>query len=192
MDRGGQAGSVPAEFKELLTPAQTVALEALQTLQANPEDSKALLTMADFYFDLHDATRNTGDPAIALGYARQAIRYYDRYLAIVDTDNSAQADLASSLFYSGQTDRAIQEVGEVLQRDPNHVQGNFNLGIFYWQGRRDFEQASAQFEKVIRLTENDPSASGVNQQARIIIEQVRKEAESAGTPLGTTEASGTM
>ena len=37
----------------------------------------------------------------------------------------------------GQTDQAIQDTIYVLQRKPDHVQANFNLGVFYWQGRHD-------------------------------------------------------
>ncbi len=78
------------------------------------------------------------NPVLALDYGRQGIRYYERYLKISPQDNDAIADFASLLFYTGQTDRAIQEVGVVLQRDPNHVNANYNLGIFYGQGRQDY------------------------------------------------------
>jgi hypothetical protein len=171
---GRIAGStMPAEFKGLLTANQLAALDALNTLQSNPNDSEALLKMANIYFDANVGAAQT-DAGSAITYAQQGIRYYERYLRISPQDNDAHADLATLYFAAGQTDRAIQEVGIVLQRDKNHVKANFNLGLFYGQGRRDYAAAEIQFEKVIALTQNDPKQHGVFQQATLLIDQIKK------------------
>jgi hypothetical protein len=64
-------------------------------------------------------------------------------------------------------------VGLVLQRDPNHINGNYNLGIFYGQGRRDYAAAIAQMKKVIALTQNDPNQHIVLSQATAALEQLQ-------------------
>ena len=99
--------------------------------------------------------------------------------------SDARADMASLLYYSGQTDRAIQEVGRVLEAQPEHINGNFNLGIFYWRGRRDLQAARDQMEQVIRLTEGgDTQAHVIQEQARVILTQIT--AEQSGETTETT------
>jgi hypothetical protein len=177
----GGTNGVPAEFQELLSPQQQRALQALTELEANPEDSEALLAMGNFYYNAVTQAQQAGDRASELQYSRQGIRYYDRFLAQEPDDNDARADLASLLFYSGQTDRAIQQVGTVLENDPNHVNGNFNLGIFYWQGRRDLQAARDQMERVIALTENDAQQHATLERARLILQQIEDEASGSQT-----------
>jgi len=168
----GETAQLPSEFKSILSANQQGALDALTTLQTRPNDPEALLKMATFYYEANNAVLKT-NPVLALDYGRQGIRYYERYLKISPQDNDALADFASLLFYTGQTDRAIQEVGSVLERDPNHLNANFNLGVFYGQGRQDYPGAIAQMKKVITLTQNDPNQHIVLQQATTALGQLQ-------------------
>jgi tetratricopeptide (TPR) repeat protein len=183
-NQSGRTGAgMPTEFKGLLTANQLAALDAINTLQTNPNDSESLLKMANVYFDANETAALT-DAGAAIGYGQQGIRYYERYLKLSPQDNDARADLATLYFATGQTDRAIQEVALVLQRDTNHVKANFNLGLFYGQGRGDYPAAEAQFKKVIALTQNDSNQHAVFQQATLLLEQVKKLSNPS------TEASG--
>jgi len=184
--QGGARTAIPAEFKGLLTANQLSALDTLNALQVNPNDSEALLRMANIYFDTNAATAQT-DAGAAINYGQQGIRYYERYLKLSPQDNDARADLATLYFATAQTDRAIQEVGTVLQRDSNHVQANFNLGLFYAQGRRDYPAAQTQFEKVIALTKDDANQHAVFQQAASLLEQVKKLATQSLDTSGVTQ-----
>lgn len=176
----------PSEFKNVLSNSQIKALDALQTLQANPKDPESLLVMSNFYYDLRNTSAEV-DPVAALDYGRQAIRYFERYLATSPQDASAKVDLAALYFYNGQTDQAVNLVGEVLKKDRNHVAGNFNLGIFYWKGpQRDYRAAAAQFQKVADLTKKDPQQHSLYQQAELSLSQLTKEASAAGRPIETT------
>lgn len=178
--------SLPAEFKNVLSAGQLKALDALETLQVNSKDPEALLEMADFYYEQRNATADS-DPVTALEYGRQSIRYFERYLVVSPQDNSARVDLATLYFYNGQTDQAIRLVGEVLEEDKNHLNGNFNLGIFYWKGpQRDFQAAASQFEKVIELTRTDPQQHALFQRASVFLEQLQAEAKAAGQSIDTT------
>jgi cytochrome c-type biogenesis protein CcmH/NrfG/rRNA maturation endonuclease Nob1 len=170
--RIGNTG-IPAEFKGLLTANQLAAYDAINALATNPNDTEALLRMGNIYFDANEAARQT-DAGAAINYGQQGIRYYERYLKLSPQDNDARADLATLYFATGQTDRAIQEVGTVLQRDKNHIKANYNLGLFYAQGRRDYPAAEAQFRKIIELTQNDPQQHAVFQQATVNLAQVKK------------------
>ncbi len=184
--QGGTRAAIPAEFKSLLTANQLAALDTLNALQVNPNDSESLLRMANIYFDANATTAAT-DAGAAINFGQQGIRYYERYLVLSPQDNDARADLATLYFATGQTDRAIQEVGMVLQRDNNHVQANFNLGLFYGQGRRDYPAALAQFEKVIALTKDDANQHAVFQQATTLVEQVKKLSTQSLDTSGVTQ-----
>lgn len=178
----GNVAALPPEFKQLLTPAQQNAFDSLIQLQTSPNDPEALLAMGNFYFNLTEQSRISNDPAGQLRWAQPGIRYYQRYLTISAEDNDARADFATMLFYAGQTDRSIQEIGKVLSRDSNHVNANFNYGIILLNGRRDLEEARAQFEKVAELTEGDADQALPNQQAKRLVEQITSEIGSSSSP----------
>ena len=164
------------------------AYEALVTLRTNASDPEALLTMANFYYDTAESARASGQQGVLFQVAPQGIRYFGRYLAVAPQDNEARADLATLLFYNGQTDQAIREVGKVLANDPNHVNGNFNLGIFFWQkGSPDYESAATQMDKVINLTADDPQQHAINQQAILIRQQIDQDAEASGRSVESTQ-----
>ena len=182
----GTTSSLPTEFKNLLTTSQQGAFDALVNLQAHPQDPESLRTMANFYYDRRGALAQT-DPAAALDTGQQAIRYFQRYLAVAPQDANARVDMAAVLFYTGQTDKAVQVVGDVLKQDKNNVNANYNLGVFYWQGpRRDFNGAAAQFQKVIALTKNDQQQHVANARATAALDQLTKEARAAGRPIDAT------
>jgi tetratricopeptide (TPR) repeat protein len=184
----------PPELKNVLTRSQQSAFDAmtaLATLQNHPEHPESLRTLAAFYYDQY-TNLSASDPATALDAAQQAIRYSERYLAVSPSDNDARVDAAVLYFYTGQADKAIQLVSEVLKVDKGHVKGNYNLGIFLWQSaRRDYPGAAAQFEKVIALTANDPHNQDIFQGAKTSLAQLRKDAAAAGRPLPSTNASAT-
>lgn len=172
------ASGVPEEFLQLLTTEQRNVLEDLQTLASNPRNTQSLIDMANYY---HSLRERTGDPR----WGRQAIRYYESYLAITPDDVNARTDMAVQFYLLGQTDRAIQEISRGLEIEPMHINGNYNLGIFYWKGRKDYRGAEAQFLKVLDLTNAsiDSPDHVIRQQTIGALEQLRKEAKAAGVPL---------
>ncbi len=179
------SSGVPEEFLQLLTTEQRDVLEDLRTLTGNPRNTQSLIDMANYYYGLRE---RTGDPR----WGRQAIKYYESYLAVTSDDVNARTDMAVQFYLLGQTDRAIQEVSRGLEIEPLHVNGNFNLGIFYWKGRKDYPGAEAQFLKVIDLTTAsiDSPDHAVRQQTVGALEQLRKEAEAAGVPLSDESTQG--
>ncbi len=190
---------IPQEYRDLMSSVARVtppnanatamvdvlrqALDYLVTLQSKPDDPTALLGIANVYLDLRDSTGS-------LDYARRAIVYYDQYLAVQPDNTDARTDLAISLFYSGQTDRAIQEVGTVLEGDPSHLRANYNLGIFYRLGRGDTAGAISQFEKVLELApEDDPHVADVRALSQQNLDELLGSAEGATqqAPQGGTQ-----
>lgn len=177
-----QNPSISQEFRDLLSPQQVEALDYFATLEEDPTDSEALLGMGNLYFDLRDQTGN-------LTFAQLSADYYEDYLEIEPDDNDARTDLSAAYFYAGQTDAAIQEVGRVLESDPEHLQANYNLGIFYWRGRQDYAGAASQFRHVIELSaeSGSPHSAIIGEQASASLVTVTEEAEAAGQPLPEEE-----
>lgn len=198
MDFGrGQSTSLSTEFKSILTPAQKNAYDALLAIQDNPADSGALLTLGNYYYARSQEAQVAGDNASVLADAKISIRYYEKYLSYVPGDADARADMATEYFYSGNTDRSIQEVAKVLESNPNHVNANYNLGIFYYFGRRDLTAAASQMKKVMQLTENSNGSANDNthalyEQAKLMLAQIEKDqsgASSSGTLQSTEKSS---
>jgi tetratricopeptide (TPR) repeat protein len=172
------AGSgVPTEFRDLLTENQRSLLDGLVVLQSTPGDLEMVRQVADAYYNLRDETGN-------VTFAQKAIGYYDRYLQARPTEVDVRTDLSAMYFYSGATDKAIQEATRVLEAQPDHIQANFNLGIFYWRGRTDYKAAALSFKKVVGLTKNgDAHTQLIGEEAKKNLATIVKEAEAAGQPL---------
>ncbi len=179
----GGTSALPTEFKQMLTSTQQTAYDALNTLQTNPDDPEALLAMGNTYFSLTEQARISNDAASQLRWAQPGIRYYQRYLTKATSDVDARADYATLLYYSGQTDRSIQEIGKVIEADPNHLNGNFNYGVVLLGGRQDLQGAMKQFERVIALTEGkrDEQSALVRQQAQHLVTQIKAQIEDSET-----------
>lgn len=175
---GGGGTGVPTEFRDMLTPSYRSLLDGLVALERSPTDPEALRQVADAYYDLRDETGS-------VGFAQKGIEYYTRYLQAKPDDIQARTDLAALYFYAGSTDRAIQEASAVIEADPSHVQANYNLGIFYWRGRNDFQNAAKQFMRVIDLTaaSGEPHSDVIETDARNALQQLKLEAEQAGVTL---------
>jgi rRNA maturation endonuclease Nob1 len=177
--RNATTAGIPVEFTEQLTAQQQQLLTYLLALQENPGDQDTRLKLANLYYELF-LNMDTRRPQ----YADAAIKNYLTYLKGRPDDLAAQTDLAAVYYYNGQVDQGISETLAVLKRDPTQIQANFNLGLMYWQGRRDLKAAADQFVKVIKLTNNgDLNAQGINAIARQNLAAVQKQAAAAGTPI---------
>jgi cytochrome c-type biogenesis protein CcmH/NrfG/rRNA-processing protein FCF1 len=179
--------ALPTEFRQLLSENQLKAYDLTITLRANPNDPEALLGLAEVYFGLTEQARINNDRAAQLRWGQPGSRYYQRYLDLDPTNSDARADYATMLFYSGQTDRAIQEIGRVLESEPNHVNGNYNLGVILLNGRRDLEGAKEQFTKVIELVRDDPDQHITLERSRAIVAQITEELGSKTTTEGAVQ-----
>lgn len=178
--RGGNGvtTSVPTEFRDLLSAEQRNLLDGLMTLQQSPGDLEATKQVGNAYYALRD---QTGSAA----FAQKGIEYYSRYLQSEPDDADVRTDMAVLYFYIGETDRAIQESSQVIEDNSAHPQANFNLGIFYWRGRSDYQAAARQFTTVIDILEDssDPHDTLVVTDAKSNLEQIKAEAAEAGVSI---------
>jgi len=179
---GGTSASVPTEFRDLLSDDQRNLLDGLMILERDPSDLDATVQVANAYYALHEASRNAA-------FAQKGISYYQEYLDAEPDNTEVRTDMAVLYFYTGQTDRAIQEATTVIESDPSHLQANFNLGIFFWRGRSDYQSAARQFMTVIDLAgqSSDPHVLIIATDAQNNLEQIKTDAAAAGVELEIDE-----
>ena len=182
-DRDPTMVGVPAEFRDQLSQNQRGLLDGLTILEANPTDLDAIRQVADAYYGMHSESGNAA-------FAQKGITYYRKYLEQEPNDNEVQTDMSVLYFYTGQTDQAIQGLSSVLQEEPEHLQANFNMGIFYWKGRTDYQAAARQFMTVIDIGRNstDAHAEMISEQALANLQQIRTEAAAAGVTIEIDDA----
>lgn len=176
----GAAGlaSLPKEFVDQMSLEQQQLLTLLYRLDANPKDADAHRSIAVLYDQLSGTNQM---------YLSWAIQHYETLLKLAPDDADARNDLATAYFRAGRVDQAVQEATAVLRLNPNHVNANFNLGIFYMNMKpKQFQKAAVQFEKVVRLTENSPALINTLGRARKELDTVVKEAQTAGQPVKLT------
>jgi len=173
-NNNGTAG-VPTEFRDLLSADERNLLDGLTALQADANDLEAMKQVGNAYYQIHS---QTGGAA----YAQKGINYYSKYLDAEPDDADVRTDMAVLYFYIGETDRAIQEASQVIESNPGHPQSNFNLGVFYWRGRSDYEAAARQFMTVIDLLadSSEPHDTLIDADARKSLQSLQQEAEAAG------------
>jgi tetratricopeptide (TPR) repeat protein len=196
-------GELPPSHPPLELPAEAVTFlqELTQAAEAAPEDVDAWqkLARARYRAALIDPTyaepakaalgrvleldannleaiRTSGNLAYDTRDYPTAETYFERYLALDPDEASVKTDLASTLLFQGERDRAKVLYREVIAKSPDFVQAHLNLGIaLHADGDREGSKAAlrtalasakspeqkAQVERVIALAEQRtaPSAS---------------------------------
>ncbi len=82
---------------------------------------------------------------------KTAIEYYQKSLAINPKNVGARTDMASCMYYLGDSDGALQQLNKSLTYDPRHVGTLVNMGIIKWKGKDDAEGAIAAWQKALAL-----------------------------------------
>lgn len=154
--------TLPPEFERLLPKTQKDILTALQNLERDPNDLASLIQLGNLYYDLALQAGN-------LSMVQKAITYYERADKISPRDARLGTDLASSYYYLGQYDKAIEKIRQVLSYAPNFANAVYNYGVFLEVGRKDTTTAAAQYRKVLSLVApNDPLALKTRQRLQNI------------------------
>jgi len=149
------------------SPAEVREIEQLQqTVDANPQDSEALLRLANLLQD-HSA----GDR----GLLPRAIDAYKRYLVLNPGSENPRVDLGICYFEISKIDSlhagrffqlALQEMQSVYKANPKHQAAAYNLGIVSLSSGRTTESG----EWFRRAMEINPD-SDLGQRSKRLLEQ---------------------
>ena len=104
------------------------------------------------YYDWMD--RLSGEQRLST--AQLAASAYEKGLALTPGDLNIRTALAMAYLNTQTPMLGVQQIRQVLDEDPDHLQGNFYFGVMLMQINR-LDQARAQFERVKELVdETDP------------------------------------
>ena len=105
------------------------ALEA--SVQANPQDVRALISLGDTYLELRDGAR--------------ALPVFERAERIAPGDAHVQTDLGTLYQEMGRHDAALEKFNKALTLDPTHASVLLNIAaIHQHQGNRDKARGAIQ------------------------------------------------
>lgn len=132
-----------------------------------------------------DAWRRAGDRlydwmetvegAPQMDVANLTVEAYERALSINPGDADVRTDLATAYLRSSTPMQGVQQIKQVLEADPDHVQANFNYGYMLMLINR-LDQAEAQFVRVQELVEPESPFYG---RAGELLEVIREEQSGA-------------
>ena len=114
-----------------------------------------------FYYDWMDQL--SGEQRFSV--AQNAVSAYEQGLSLNPDDLNIRTALAMAYLNTSNPMLGVQQIRQVLDEDPDHLQGNFYFGVMLMQINR-IEQSKAQFERVKQLVDE---SSPMYQQADIML-----------------------
>src|SRR5581483_11838956 len=141
MQRGQQA-----EAQAALAQAAAPLLEAVNK---NPNDFDSLVKLGNVYYDGQQYPT--------------AIEFYEKALALHPDNPDVRTDMGTAYWYTGNADKAIEEMETSLKYRGGHPQSLFNLGWVRWQGKGDTKGAVDAWEKLLKANPNYPQKEKVEQ-----------------------------
>lgn len=128
-------------------------------LSSEPTSYTALVGLGNTYFDWGSQIQQTVGASTGndLPMWLSAATLYSQALTVQPGDPSVATDFAIALFYSGQTDRAIEVIEQVQAESPEFGPAYFNAGVFY-RFAGDTGKAIANLERYLELEPEGGSA----------------------------------
>jgi len=133
----GMAQQRMPSLDEMKQMADKQAEPLLAKLKTDPNNADLLNQLGTMYRATHQF--------------KTAIDYYQKSLAIDPKNVGARTDMASCLYYLGDTDGALAQLDKSLTYDPKHMGTLMNIGIIKWKGKNDVNGAVAAWEKALKL-----------------------------------------
>ena len=149
--------SNPNPSPEQLKAASKQAAGSLEEqLKAKPKDFKLLVQAGEMYY--HH------------GSFAEAASYYKRALDVEDNP-LVRNQYASTLYYQGNADGALQQYGKVLAKNPKNEVALFNTGMIRLKAKKDPKGAIDSWQTLLKDYPNHPQKARVQS----LIEQASKE-----------------
>ena len=85
-----------------------------------------------------------------------AIKWYEKALALDPTNPDVSTDLGVSYYYTNQPDKALAQFQHSLEIDPKHTKTMLNQGIVLAFGKQDLGGADKAWQRVVELAPDSP------------------------------------
>lgn len=139
------------------TQAQAENLAQLESsLQGNPSDFNLRLEVANGFYDLGMAVRDSV-PDDSNTYLRKAMGHYQEVLKGKKEVNIL-VDLATAAFYSGDDGVAEENFVEAIKLDPNFYPAHFNYGVYLFHAKQDYDGCLKEWKTALELQPSGPEA----------------------------------
>jgi len=162
---GGHMGGQMPTLEQMKLMADKKAAPLLEKLKTDPNNSDTLFQIGNIYKATHQFT--------------EAASYYDQALKIDPKNIAIRTEMASCLYYNGDTDGAIAQLQQSLQYAPKDANSLFNIGVMKLQGKQDAKGALAAWQELLKSNPNLAPDRKANVQK--LIEEVRKRGASGLT-----------
>jgi len=124
-------------IEQMREMADKQAAPLLESLKTKPNDAGILARVARIY----ESTHQFGTAAA----------YFRKSLAVNPKNAAIRSELASCLYYGGDTDAAIHELEQTLKVQPKDPDSLFNLGVIRWKGKDDPNGALEAWERLLKV-----------------------------------------
>jgi cytochrome c-type biogenesis protein CcmH/NrfG len=112
----------------------------LNKLQSDPNNPELLAQVGRIYESAHQF--------------KEAADYYGKSLAANPKNVTIRNEMASCLYYTGDSDGALKQLERSLKDDPKDANALFNLGMIRWQGKKDASGAVTAWEQLLKMNPN--------------------------------------
>ncbi len=123
-------------MEQMKAMADVKAAPLLEALKTKPNDPKLLAQVAALYASTHQF--------------KDAVNYYQKSLEVDPKNVTTRTELASSMYYSGDVDGALNELHTALKYKPTDVNALFNLGMIEYKGKDDGAGAIATWQQLLK------------------------------------------
>jgi cytochrome c-type biogenesis protein CcmH/NrfG len=112
--------------------AEALVNQLRRQVTATPTDSVLWVQLGNAYFDWGDAQQRDNRQLQANANFSLAADAYAKGLSYGKKDDpNVRTDMATALFYAGESATAIKEIESVLKKNPRHENALLNSGVFY-------------------------------------------------------------
>ncbi|MCW2279354.1 tetratricopeptide repeat protein [Heliophilum fasciatum] len=186
--------ATPVNDDAALANLESTWLNELPALEAATKQAGAKgqdwMALANKRYDLGELAMERNQPEASSAYYAQAVEAYQQALKQLPDDVNARVDLATAAFYSQQLDVAEKNFKQALAKDPKHVQGQINYGIFLAIARQDVPAAKAVWEQALAVDPSAPQAARFKQMIAWADSMLAKPQGQAGAGTGQPDLSG--
>jgi len=132
----GQAGGQPVTLEQMKQMADKSVEPVLAKLKDDPKNADLLIQVGNIYLATHQF--------------KEAADYFGKSLELKPKNVTVRTQMASCLYYSGDVDGALQQLGQALEDDPHDANSLFNLGMIRWEGKKDSKGALAAWAQLLK------------------------------------------
>ena len=149
-------------------PVHADSARFYESIAVKNNDEKSWLNAAYRYFDAWKMSEDSVDQQVLM---QKAIGSYEKVLSINPENLDAKTDLG--ICYAEGTNqpmRGIMMLREVVEKNPQHENAQFNLGILSMKSGQ-YQKAAERFAKVLSINPQNEGAKKLKQQAEEILSE---------------------